>query len=96
MNVSARPSFVTRMFVMEAYPRLLRRLAGAVAGTAFRRDVRILYGPALVFGALPGGPLALCALGGLAAGVALSVVAAIYPARVAAAMVPAHALRSNV
>ena len=67
------------------------------AGTAFALAMyAFLYGPARVFGALPGGPLALCALGGLAAGVALSVVAAIYPARVAAAMGPAHALRSNV
>ena len=96
--LGALSSFVTRMFVMEAcILGFFGGLAGVAAGTAFALAMyAFLYGPALVFGALPGGPLALCALGGLAAGVALSVVAAIYPARVAAAMVPAHALRSNV
>lgn len=96
--LGALSSFVTRLFVMEAcILGFVGGLAGVVAGTAFALGMySILYGPALVFGALPGGALALSALGGLAAGVVLSIVAAIYPARVAAAMVPATALRSNV
>ena len=96
--LGALSSFVTRMFVMEAcILGFFGGLAGVAAGAAFALAMySFLYGPALVFGALPGGALALCALGGLAAGVALSIVAAIYPARVAAAMVPATALRSNI
>ena len=96
--LGALSSFVTRLFVMEAcILGFFGGIGGVAAGAAFALAAySFLYGPALVFGALPGGALALCALGGLAAGVVLSVVAAIYPARVAAAMVPAHALRSNI
>ncbi len=96
--LGALSSFVTRMFVLEAsIIGLVGGVAGAIAGAIFALIAySITYGGGLVFAALSFSTLLLYALFGVAAGVILSVVAAIYPARVAAGMVPAMALRSTV
>lgn len=96
--LGALSSFVTEMFVLEAsIMGLVGGIAGAIFGAIFAVVIyTITYGTDLVFGSLP--LLQLLLFGGYSviAGVVLSVVAAIYPARVAAGMVPATALRSNI
>ena len=96
--LGALSSFVTQMFVLEAS---LMGLVGGIAGALFGALFAIIiymftYGASLVFGSLPF--LSVLMFGGFSvlAGIILSVVAALYPARVAAAMVPADALRSNI
>lgn len=96
--LGALSSFVTQMFVLEAS---LMGLVGGIAGALFGALFAIIiymftYGASLVFGSLP--LLSVLMFGGFSvlAGIILSVVAALYPARVAAAMVPADALRSNI
>jgi hypothetical protein len=96
--LGALSGFVTRMFVLEAsIMGFVGGLLGALLGAAFALSVYVItYGGNLVFSALPAGTLGLYALSCTLAGVALSIVAALYPARVAASMVPATALRSTV
>ncbi len=96
--LGALSGFVTRMFVLEAsIMGLVGGLLGALLGAVFALSVYVItYGGNLVFSALPGGAMGLYAVGCVLAGVALSIVAALYPARVAASMVPATALRSTV
>jgi len=96
--LGALSSFVTRMFVIEAsIVGLVGGVAGAVLGAVFSLVAYgITYGGALVLGSLPVSSLLLYGLGGVVAGVVLSIVSALYPARVAAGMVPAMALRSTV
>lgn len=96
--LGALSSFVTRMFVLEA---AILGLVGGVLGTLFGAgfalgaDV-VGYGASLVFDGLAVGRLVLYGLGCIATGVGLAMIAALYPARLAAAMVPAAALRSTV
>ena len=96
--LGALSSFVTQMFVLEAsIMGLVGGFFGAVLGAAFALTVYVItYGGSLVFSALPVGTMFLYAVGCVFAGVALSIVAALYPAKVAASMVPATALRSTV
>lgn len=96
--LGALSSFVTQMFVMEAtLMGIVGGIAGAVFGAIFATAIyTITYGAGLVFGSLPIGSVAIYGLCSVSAGVILSIIAALYPARVAAAMVPATALRSNV
>lgn len=96
--LGALSSFVTRMFVMEAS---LMGLVGGIAGALFGAIFAIViytftYGANLVFSSLPMASVLIFGLLSVAAGVVLSVVAALYPARVAASMVPATALRSTI
>ncbi|MBQ7721887.1 MAG: ABC transporter permease [Kiritimatiellae bacterium] len=96
--LGALSSFVTRMFVMEAS---LMGLVGGIAGAIFGALFAIIiytftYGANLVFSSLPMVSVLIFGLLSVAAGVVLSVVAALYPARVAASMVPATALRSTI
>jgi len=95
--LGALSAFVRRMFVMES---VLIGLAGAAAGALLGAAFSIvaygaIYGLGLVLVSLDyaalAGYLAMC----VAAGLVLSVVAALYPAQLAARMVPATALRSN-
>lgn len=96
--LGALSSFVTEMFVMEAsLMGTVGGIAGAILGALFAVAVyTITYGAGLVFSSLPVASVLLYGLYSVVAGVLLSIVAALYPARVAAAMVPATALRSTV
>ncbi len=96
--LGALSAFVTQMFVMEAsLMGFVGGIIGAVFGAIFAIAIySITYGTDLVIGSLPFASVMLYSLYSVAAGVILSVIAALYPARVAAAMVPATALRSTV
>lgn len=96
--LGALSSFVTRIFVLEAsIVGFVGGVAGALLGILFSLIAYMLtYGTALVMGSLRLVPLVLYILLGIVSGVVLSVFAAVYPAKVAAAMVPATALRSTV
>ena len=96
--LGALSSFVTQMFVLEAsILGLVGGIAGAIGGAIFAVVVyAITYGGALVFASLPVLSVLLYGVFSVVAGVVLSIIAALYPARVAAAMVPATALRSSV
>jgi ABC-type antimicrobial peptide transport system permease subunit len=98
--LGALRSFVQLMFLIESgFMGLVGGMLGCLAGGAFCLSAYlIMYGWAQSMAALLGGLPALAGAAGaaLAAGLVLAVVAALYPARVAARMVPADALRSNV
>ena len=96
--LGALSGFVTRIFVLEAsIMGSIGGFLGVLLGTVFSISVyTATYGAGLVFSSLPAGRLVMYAAASLLAGVILSIIAAIYPARVAASMVPATALRSNV
>ncbi len=96
--LGALSAFVTQMFVMEAsLMGVVGGIVGALFGALFAIVIyTITYGAGLVFGSLPLAAVLLYGLYSVIAGVVLSIVAALYPARVAAAMVPATALRSTV
>jgi len=96
--LGALSSFVVKLFLIES---LLMGLVGAVLGVLLGVAFPLLaygytFGLMKVLAAVDLGTLglygALCVL----AGVVLAIVAAIYPARVAAKMVPAAALASHV
>jgi hypothetical protein len=95
--LGALSAFVRQMFLLES---ILIGVAGATAGALLGAAFSVvvygaIYGFGLVLGSLEWAPLGLYLLGSVAAGVVLSVVAALYPAQLAAHMVPATALRSN-
>ncbi len=96
--LGALSSFVTQMFVLEAsLMGLVGGIIGAISGALFAIVIYMFtYGAGLVFGSLP--LLSVLSFAGCSviAGVVLSVIAALYPARVAASMVPATALRSTI
>jgi hypothetical protein len=96
--LGALSGFVTRLFVLEAsLLGFVGGLAGAVAGAVFAVSVYTLtYGAGLVFASLPVASILSFGAVSLVAGILLSIVAALYPARVAASMVPATALRSTL
>ncbi len=96
--LGALSSFVTRMFVMEAtILGFVGGVIGVLAGSTFSLVIYgVLYDLERVAASLPLGPLLGFGLAGLGMSVLLSIVAAIYPARVAAAMIPATALRSTI
>ena len=96
--LGALSAFIRTLFLMESS---LIGVAGSIIGVI----VGALL-PAIVYGFLYGFPtimvslnyglLGLAAIGSAVAGTILSILAAIYPARVASNMVPAAALRSTV
>lgn len=96
--LGALSGFVRRLFLIEAsLLGLAGSLGGVLGGCLFAAGAyAITYGPELVLAALDPGRLLVNAALGVAGGVALSVVAALYPAAFAARMVPAAALRSTV
>lgn len=96
--LGALSSFVTQMFVLEAsIMGLVGGIIGALGGALFAIVVySSTYSAAMVFGSMPFSAVSICGLGAVVAGIVLSVIAALYPARVAAAMVPATALRSSI
>lgn len=96
--LGALSGFITRIFVLEAsLMGFVGGLAGSVSGAVFAVGVySFSYGGKLVLSSLPVASVVLFGVISLVAGVVLSIVAALYPARVAASMVPATALRSTV
>ena len=98
--LGALSSFVRTIFLLEAsFMGAVGGALGVLFGFVFAVGSYLVpYGADLSFLALARHPgqLALAAMGSLVAGVVLSVVAALYPATLAARMVPADALRSNV
>lgn len=98
--LGALSSFVRTIFLLEAsFMGAVGGALGVVLGFGFAVGSYLLpYGVDLALVALGQHPgqLVLAGAGSLASGVALSVMAALYPATLAARMVPADALRSNV
>ena len=98
--LGALSAFVRLLFLIESgFVGVVGGVAGCAIGVVFSLAAYgITYGFGLTLLSLSTqiGPLFSSVLLALAAGVALSVIAAIYPASVASRMVPADALRSNV
>lgn len=98
--LGALSAFIREIFLIES---ALMGVLGGVIGAILGLLVSIVaysvtYGPGLTFAALFThiGGLVLYVFVSLLASVALSIIAAIYPATVASRMVPATALRTNV
>ena len=96
--LGALSSFIRTLFLIESS---LIGFAGSVLGVLVGMLLTMLaygftYSFAQVFGGMAYGLLALAGGGAVVAGTILAVVAALYPARFAARMVPATALRSTV
>ncbi len=96
--LGALSGFVVKLFLIESF---LIGIVGAVIGTLLGFLVPFVAymlsaGMELLLRSAPAGWLALCGLGSVLAGTVLAIIAAIYPAVVAARMVPADALRTNV
>ena len=96
--LGALSSFIRKIFLIESsLMGVVGGALGAALGMGFSLLANIvIYGAGLVIASLEIGPLMLCFALCILAGVALSVVAAIYPASVASSMMPAMALRTNV
>jgi len=96
--LGALSGFIRRLFLIEsAVIGVVGSIAGIIVGILFPL---LLYGIAYdfkaVFNSVDFGYLGLVSVGCLLAGTLLSILAAIYPATIAARMIPAMALRSNV
>ncbi len=96
--LGALGSFIQRVFLIESS---LIGVAGAVGGALFgavfsASAYSLTYGPAMVLSGTAWGLLGLYFLISVAVGLALAVLAAIYPAHFASNMAPADALRSNI
>jgi hypothetical protein len=96
--LGALSAFVRQMFLIESsLIGLAGASAGAVLGVVFSAFAYSLtYGFSLVFQSMNPVRLALYFVLCVGVGVMLSVMAALYPARFASRMLPAHALRSEV
>jgi len=96
--LGALSSFIRALFLIESsLMGCIGGLAGGVFGAVFSIALYgATYGYGLVFSSLNVATLGLCFLLCLAAGIVLSIIAAIYPASVASRMVPATALRTNI
>ena len=98
--LGALSAFIRQIFLFES---CLIGAAGGIIGSLAGAFFSILiYAVTFGFGVVAtalvasAAPLLLYAVLSFAAGVVLSVIAALYPARVASRMVPANALRSNI
>ena len=96
--LGALPNFVVRLFLIES---TMLGVAGSALGCVLGAGFAFVaygytYGYNVVIANMSAPTLLLFAGVSIAVGVALSVVAAIYPARVAARMVPASALASTI
>ena len=98
--LGALSGFIRRIFLIEsAFMGAVGGFLGCILGFVFSICAySITYGISLTFAsvAAESGSLTLYLAATLLSGIVLSVVAAIYPARVAARMVPADALRTTV
>ena len=96
--LGALSGFVVKLFLIESF---IIGVLGAILGTLVGFVVPFVAymlssGVALLFESTPFLHLTGCGAGSIAVGTVLAIVAAIYPAVVAAKMVPADALRTNV
>jgi len=96
--LGALSSFVRKLFLIESsLIGLVGAVAGAIVGLAFAIiGYGLTFGFPLVLSSLRLGTIMFYFLPCLAAGVGLSVMAALYPASFAARMVPGTALRTNI
>jgi ABC-type lipoprotein release transport system permease subunit len=96
--LGALSDFIRRLFLIEsAFIGVVGSLAGVLIGILFPMILySFAYGFNNVFSAVSYGHLGVSSLECLIAGTILSIVAAIYPATIAARMIPAMALRTNV
>ena len=90
--------FIRQLFLIEsAVIGIVGSFLGCIIGIIFPLlAYSFAYSFHIVLGAMNYGQLFLMALGCLVAGSVLSILAALYPAIIAARMIPAMALRSNV
>ncbi|MFW6153626.1 MAG: ABC transporter permease [Planctomycetota bacterium] len=96
--LGALGSFIQRVFLIESS---LIGVTGAVGGALFgalfsATAYSLTYGPTMVLSGTAWGALGLYFLVSVGVGLALAVLAAIYPAHFASNMAPADALRSNI
>ncbi|MCX5769353.1 MAG: FtsX-like permease family protein [Candidatus Hydrogenedentes bacterium] len=96
--LGALSSFVRWIFFFESsFMGAVGGVMGGVAGTVFSLAVYgFTYGYGLVFSSVDWVLLGVYLVLSVLVGIGLSIVAAIYPAGVAASMVPANALRTDV
>jgi len=96
--LGALSKFIRRLFLIEsALIGLAGSLLGVLTGALLTMTIYgFTYRFSLVFFSIHYGWMLLAACGAVACGTVMSMAAAIYPARVAARMVPADALRSTV
>jgi len=96
--LGALSAFIRQVFLIEsALMGVVGALSGAIFGALFAIvGYSFTYGFGIVVGSLQVPALLLYFALSLIAGIVLSVLAAIYPAKFASRMVPATALRSNV
>lgn len=95
--LGADSRFVRRLFIIESLLiGICGGFGGAVSGALLTLIYHgLVYGFVMVFSSLNYPALALCFVAGTAAGMIISMLAALYPANIASAMVPANALRHN-
>lgn len=96
--LGALSGFIRQLFLIEsAVIGAVGSVVGILVGVVFPMlAYSFAYGFKSVWGAMDYGQLGWISLGCLFAGTILSIFAAIYPATIAAKMIPAMALRSNV
>jgi putative ABC transport system permease protein len=95
--LGALDNFVVKMFLMEsAFQGMVGSLIGCFIGLVMSLLFALGKYGLVVFTVLPKGPLLSNAVLAVAAGLVISVISAIYPTYVAAKMVPADALRSEI
>ncbi len=95
--LGALSSFIRQLFLIESsLIGLVGAFLGAVVGMVFSFFAYWLTYQWLVFQAVNVGLLAIFFVASLVVGVILAVLAAIYPAKFASNMLPAHALRSTI
>jgi len=95
--LGALDSFVVKMFLVESsFQGLVGSAAGCIIGVILGVLVMVVRYGGEVFSAHFIGPILGYALIALAIGMVLAIVSALYPAYVAAKMVPADALRSEI
>ena len=95
--LGALDSFVVKMFLMEsAFQGLVGSVVGCVIGVALGVLFGLVRYGGVIFSVLPIGALCVYGVAAIAVGVVLSIISAIYPTYVAARMVPADALRTEI
>lgn len=94
--LGALDSFMVKMFLIEStFQGFVGSTLGCIIGAALAVLTMLVRYGGVVFGIFPMAAMLFYALTAIATGILLSVISAIYPAYVAAKMVPADALRSE-